>query len=624
MMRPRSSVSERQLVWAAAALFFPITTTGSAARWLNFDYRTFDLAYYVQALWQLGHGRLWSSLLAVPLMGNHVEPIIFLLAPLFALLPHPMTLVVVQNAALAAMAPLGFRLARLLGNGSRAALPLTVALLTTPATGYIALHEFHPEALSAPLIIAMVLAYRLNALAGYWLAVLALLACKENMAALVAGFCLVEFVRNRRREGREPWRWHLGPLTVALGWFLLCAIVITPALNQGKIDYLALYSRPGAAFAKAVIHGNLIWGLLLPFLALPLLRPWWLLIASPLFLQHLLSWRSSEWTIYFHYAAPLLPLLWIAAAEALARPRLQPFAARISLGVLAACCIAQALIGPAGDLVDAAVNWNRSAALRGGRNAFLHSISDKASVVAPLPYLSHLARRENLSSLHFILKGLNTLGRSIYTPPPPTDYVLVDYSDDATFDSAAGFFHPQMATADRQLIASSEHLLHDFLVRARWNVQASDSLTLFQKTSEPQTAHPSAAGLPSMPIAEGSELLHAALTTNAMSASNPATIAMRWRFNPDRTVFPWMYLSLTTENGDRRLINAGLCGIQVAGGEHEQRWLLTSRSGVPRGTYTAELLFFDQSRRAWAQAHSLSAKMEPLAPPVPLGRLRVD
>jgi uncharacterized membrane protein len=119
-------------------------------------------------------------------------------------------------------------------------------------------------------------------------------------------------------------------------WFVLCTKVITPALNAGNIDYLALYDRLGAstgdillksvteprrifgALWQALANGNLLWGLLLPFLGLSLLRPRWLIVALPILLQHLLSWRSSEWQIYFHYAAPLLPLFWIALAQAVA------------------------------------------------------------------------------------------------------------------------------------------------------------------------------------------------------------------------------------------------------------------------------------------------------------------
>ncbi len=100
--------SNRTATLVFASVFFLVCTWASYSRWSNFEYRTFDLAYYVQALWQFIHGRFQVSVLNVPLLGNHVEPIVFLLAPLFVLFRHPMLLVVAQNAALATLGPLGY------------------------------------------------------------------------------------------------------------------------------------------------------------------------------------------------------------------------------------------------------------------------------------------------------------------------------------------------------------------------------------------------------------------------------------------------------------------------------------------------------------------------------------
>src|SRR4030095_4907427 len=138
-----------------AAFFFALWTCGSYARWANYEYRTFDLAFYVQGLWQFLHGRFAVSVEHVPLMGNHVEPIVFLIAPVFAIFRHPITFVAVQNAALATMGPIGFDIARRLGLEVKESLFPGAALLIAPATGYIALHEFRPEALSAPLLLLM-------------------------------------------------------------------------------------------------------------------------------------------------------------------------------------------------------------------------------------------------------------------------------------------------------------------------------------------------------------------------------------------------------------------------------------------------------------------------------------
>jgi uncharacterized membrane protein len=215
-----------------AAAFFAVVTGTSYARWANFEYRTFDLAYYIQAVWQLIHGRFQVSVENVPLLGNHVEPIVFLFAPLFAVIRHPMLFVVVQNAALAAMAPIGYQIARRLGFDGKRACLLAATVLLTPAAGYIALHEFHPEALSAPLLLLMLDARLARSLGRHWLWFLAVLACKENMAPLLAAYCAVLAITERSRGWLELRRWYLWPLVVATLWFLLCSFVITPAFNS--------------------------------------------------------------------------------------------------------------------------------------------------------------------------------------------------------------------------------------------------------------------------------------------------------------------------------------------------------------------------------------------------------
>src|SRR6476619_4162753 len=229
------------VITTVAVIFFLVWTWTSYARWADFEYRTFDLAYYVQAIWQLIHGRFDVSVEHVPLLGNHVEPIVFLFAPFFVLFRHPMLFVVVQNLALAAMGPVGYRMARRAGFRPFHALLLGTLLLLAPATCYVALHEFHPEALTAPFLLLMLDARASRKLWQHWLWFVAVLACKENMALLLAAYCLVHLVIEKTLPGRDLRRWYLWPLLLALVWFILCSKVITPAFNAGRIDYLTLY-----------------------------------------------------------------------------------------------------------------------------------------------------------------------------------------------------------------------------------------------------------------------------------------------------------------------------------------------------------------------------------------------
>lgn len=645
----RLAGSGHGLIWGLALLFFALCTWTSYARWANFEYRTFDLAYYVQAIWQLIHGRLEVSVEGVPLLGNHVEPIVLLFAPIFFLLRHPLVFVVVQNAALASMGPVAFNIGRRLGLDRTPALLLAGALLIAPAAGYIALHEFHPEALTAPLVLLIFHARLRGSLRAHWAWMIALLACKENMALLLAAYCAVHLVLERKRPMAELRSWYLWPLVLAVLWFFLCTKVVTPALNPGNIDYLALYDRLGSsagdillnaitqpqriigALSHSLANGNLLWALLLPFLALPILKPRWLLIAAPILLQHLLSWRSSEWTIYFHYAAPLLPLFWIALAQAVAGingSARVPVSVRrsIPIAVIAGCIAAQILLGPANGIIATTGHWFTNARDRARKTAFIHQIAPGASVLAPLPYLSHLAMRENLYSLHYVLKGLKTLSRSTYEPPPPTDFVLIDYADSATFDPSAGYYHPAMKTVDGRVIPSSERLLHDFLKRSSWSVDSTDELTLLRQTdSAPQ---PPVANLSS----DGSAEIDAHTTLNRITKSATTLseagldITMDWSFQAEREFFPWMFLKLTPrDHGDAVIISRGLSAPEAASGPYEEKWRITSSPRIPPGEYDADAFFLDNSKLVWAEKSGARVDSPPLhSVRVSLGQLTVE
>jgi uncharacterized membrane protein len=625
--------------------FFVISSWVSYARWANFEYRTFDLAYYVQALWQLMHGRLEVSVQGVPLLGNHVEPIVFLIAPLFFVFRHPLVFVLVQNAALAWMGPVAFDIGERLGLDRKSALLLAGAVLLTPAAGFIALHEFHPEALAAPFLLLMLQARLRGSLSWFWLWLIAVLACKENMALLVVAYCAVHVVLERKRAFAELRAWYLWPMAIAVVWFLTCTKLITPVLNSGNIDYLALYDRLGSSAGDILVkgitepdrvftalaqslQGNLFWGLLLPFLGLPLLRSRWLLIASPILLQHLLSWRSSEWMIFFHYAAPLLPLFWIALAESVAglerwKAVSLSFRRSIPLLVLSACGVAQLVLGPAPEIVSAVVNWSRNEPNRARKASFLGQIPPGASVLAPLPYLSHLATREKLYSLHFVLKGLKTLSRESFDPPPPADFVLIDYDDSATFDAEAGYYHPAMKTVGGKVIASSDQLLHEFLRRASWATSTSDELTLLRQVKTPPTVSPETIPTPVFQI--GTTTVLSSITKSGDELAGEAVeLRMNWSFQEPRDLFPWMFLKLTSrDQGKVIVIPKGLCAPEVTAGHHQESWRLTS-SRIPPGRYSLEALFVDNPKRVWGAKTGGRATPTPLlAPAVPLGDLNV-
>jgi len=638
----------RTSILVLACLFFLISTGASYARWADFQYRTFDLAFYAQAIWQFLHGRFTVTVEPIPLLGNHVEPIAFLIAPLLAIFQHPMVFVIVQNAALATMGPIGFDIANRLGLDARRSFFLAASLLIAPAAGYIALHEFHPEALTAPFLLMMLRARLIRSRIQHWVWFVAVLACKENMALLLATYCAVNLIVDRR-EGFTLRSWYLWPLVLAVIWLLICVKLIIPALNTGEIDYMGLYSQIGTsgrdilvnaftkpqligkALTQGITHGNLFFGLLLPFLCLPLLAPRWLIISIPVLCQHLLSWRSSEWNIYFHYAAPLLPFFWFGTVEAIARgktAKLLPARVDRTLPavIVLACLAGQVWIGPFGEIVSVTADWFSGAKDRARKTAFVSGIPPQASIVAPFPYLSHLALREKLYSLHHILKGLKTLSRAPFEPPPPPDFVLIDYNDFSTFDPSSGYYHPTMRMTDGQIIPSSDQRLHELLKERSWLSYSVDELTLLQQQKEPVafTPVPSGSGYIAN-LGEDTQLISVTKSGDTLAPDGAFEIKMEWSFGKNRTIFPWMFLKVTRQgDGKSAVFTRGLCAPEASAGLYRETWRVTSLDGLPEGEYTLESIFVNNTRRVWSQTTGKGqAESGLLGPPVMLGNLKI-
>jgi uncharacterized membrane protein len=124
----------------------------SAIAWLKYQcylYDDIDLALFAQALDRCLHGSTFVSVRGMSWLGDHASYVLFLLAPLWALARHPMTLLVVQSAVLALGAvPIerlaGRALARR-GTPSPARWAVVAAYLASPALWHLGLFEFHPR-----------------------------------------------------------------------------------------------------------------------------------------------------------------------------------------------------------------------------------------------------------------------------------------------------------------------------------------------------------------------------------------------------------------------------------------------------------------------------------------------
>ena len=129
--------------------------TLSVLRYTAYTANMFDLGHMAQAIWSSTQGRP----LEVSYHGNvvsrlalHAELIYFLITPLYALFPSPITLVVVQ-ALLFGLGglPLYYLARRRIGN-VHAARVITLIYLFCPVAQNAVLFDFHGDTLAMPLM----------------------------------------------------------------------------------------------------------------------------------------------------------------------------------------------------------------------------------------------------------------------------------------------------------------------------------------------------------------------------------------------------------------------------------------------------------------------------------------
>lgn len=303
-----------------AALFFTAYAALSVTKHLQLRSTGYDLGIFEQAVRAYAELRTPVSELkgaGYHLLGDHFHPILATLAPLYRLFPTPLTLLTAQAALLAVSVIPVTRLAirtttPRLGTAIGIAYGLSWGLQKAVA------FDFHEIAFAVPLLAFSLehLALRQWRPAAAW--ALPLILVKEDLPLTVAAIGLYILLSGRRRL--------LGTAVLAYGVLsgLLIVLVVIPAFSpDGHYAYLHT--------ATQATGGNPITRLLLPpqklGTLLALLAPTaFLALRSPLIVLALptLAWRfwsttPAYWGLDHHYSAVVMPIIFLAFADALGR-----------------------------------------------------------------------------------------------------------------------------------------------------------------------------------------------------------------------------------------------------------------------------------------------------------------
>lgn len=442
------------LALLAGVLFAGLTTVMTWVEHQTFNSTSLDMGVYTQLVWNGGHGEPFATSLLLQNrlhLAEHLALLLLPLAPLYALLPDPRLLLTLQQLALGLAGLTVYWLARR-RLGAWLALVPTLGYYLMPSLTEVALDAFYPIAFAAvPVGLAAALALERRPRAAGLLALLAVLFEEEAALPLIGlGLFLALF----RREGRA-----IGlTLLVAGGlWLGLGEQQVMPGYHQTSTadeesrasNHFAQLQEEPAAWLRSVAvdrldpdlvrtsglrrlvgqptpcpdpgHCSALRWWLYPTAGVALLSPPTLLMAAPSAAALLLADKPGRFRR--HWVAPMLPLIWLATAVALASlGRRRRWLGRVvAAGVLLASGVTYALdsslpLGAqfeASDLVMTELGTDLAAL--GG------AIPAPASVVASKRGLAHLANRPDLYAF-----PPKDYGPGLWPPDRLPEYLLVD------------------------------------------------------------------------------------------------------------------------------------------------------------------------------------------------------
>ena len=339
-------------------------------RYNNFDFGKFDLGNMAQMIWYTLHGKLlwltdyfgtnlprWAM--------SHVDPILLLFVPIFAIFPHAMTLVVSQLVLVTFSSVLVYLISELELKSKLAAFFIGLAYLIYPAVGFLtAWTGFHGVTAAIPFFLAAFYVYERmhkqgrftkKGIALFWVLLIIVMAGKEQLPLYVFIYGIfIWLFRNNLKQG--IWMMVAGML-----WFILAFFVIIPHFAHYRIDgyakfarsldldtsetrdvendnyFLSRYEEFGDSYAEVILtmitHPNALVRVFFggdkldnlrrtfePVGYLPLAFPQILIISAPDFLINYLTTAGGIGTseIYNHRVSMIVPVIFLSVIYAVA------------------------------------------------------------------------------------------------------------------------------------------------------------------------------------------------------------------------------------------------------------------------------------------------------------------
>ncbi|EKD99823.1 MAG: membrane protein-like protein [uncultured bacterium] len=233
------------LVLGLSVVIFLVNLRINFFRYNNFDFGKFDLGNMTQMLWNTLHGRVlyltdyfgtnlprWSM--------SHVDPILLLFVPIFAVFQHPMTLVVSQLVLVIFSSIIIYKIAELELKSKFSACFLACAYLFYPAIGFLtAWTGFHGVTAVIPAFLGAFYVYEKmhksqkftkKGLVAFWVLLVLVMMGKEQLPLYIAFYGVFIWLF------RQNYKLGLKMIGVGAVWFIVAFFVIIPSFAKYRIE----------------------------------------------------------------------------------------------------------------------------------------------------------------------------------------------------------------------------------------------------------------------------------------------------------------------------------------------------------------------------------------------------
>jgi uncharacterized membrane protein len=493
-------MTRKEILWISLAV---IATTAfycatSALQYTQFSYTGLDLAIFNQVFWNTAQGNAYSFSFHGPTyLGDHFSALIPLLAPFYAILMHPLTLLFLQSLAIGlGIIPL-YGISKRVHTRVRVHFTLIWTYAFSALIGSVTFAEFHMLAFFIPLALYTYYAYHLKNFRWFIILFILTLFVREDIAFVMSVFSLLALFEKR------PLKWILFPGIYALLYAYLAFSVISSHAGD-SYKFLIHYSHLGGSLAEIFVNLitnpqlllNALWYpytitfffyLLTPFLFLPLLSKKHLIFILPPLLQFSLSKTGILSIIQAHYVALFVPFLIIGTVFGYKKLTTTLFKWKtdqnVALGAMIILSFG-AFIGLSGiqDIAGLLINPKNPVKMAFNTDVVSRA-KDAQHVTTNLETLPHLSSKETIFPWMYVLRGKE----QYKTTPiniPRSEYLVIDAFESFLYTS---FFDVATESGANIYATSTERheLIQQFFKKNSLGVEKmADSFLLFSQNAQ--------------------------------------------------------------------------------------------------------------------------------------------